>query len=260
MTPPQMKALVYTAPSQFSIWQEPVPLPAKGQILIKGASWTKPNIMLRNSDVPYLNQFLPKIIPGHEVTGTIESIGEGVDGYAVGDRCVVEPAVFCGHCFFSRRGNAVMCERMGGRGFTIHGGFTEYILTDATRVFKIKNLADEEAILIEPTSCAIYAMDRLQVKVGVEALVIGAGPSGLMLAQLLKINGASKVVIVAPAGSKMEVAKRIGAGDEYVELDRTDTQAGWQTLKKTHSRDFDVVVGSRHVFALPSVVKMAVKA
>ncbi|TFK53822.1 NADP+-dependent D-mannitol dehydrogenase [Heliocybe sulcata] len=240
MTPAQMKAVVYSAPSQFSVREEPVPRPAKGQILIKvscvGVCGSDGHIHAGEFPVLY------PLIPGHEVMGTVHSIGEGVDGYMIGDRCVVEPVAFCGQCFFCRRGNHVMCLNLGGHGVTFPGGFAEYMLTEASRVFKIKNLTDEEAVLIEPTSCALHAIDRLKVKVGAEALVIGAGPSGMMLAQLLKLNGASKVVVVAPAGRKMEVARRLEAGDEYVELDRSDSRAGWAKVKREYPRGFDVVV------------------
>lgn len=118
------------------------------------------------------------------------------------------------------------------------------IISDAIRVFRIHNITDEEAVLVEPTSCALHAMDRLRPgdKVGIDALVIGAGPSGLVLAQLLKLNGAANVVIAAPAGPKMEIAKRLEAGDQYIELDRDHPELGWKTLQTTYSRGFNVVV------------------
>ncbi len=85
-------------------------------------------------------------------------------------------------------------------------------------------------------------MDKLDAPVGVEALIIGSGPTGLILAQLLKLNGAMRVVIAANKGIKMDIAKQLEAGDEYIELDRENPDAQWAELKKKNPYGFDVVV------------------
>ena len=110
------------------------------------------------------------------------------------------------------------------------------------KVYKIHNLTDEEATLVEPTACAVHGMDQLGAGVGVEALIIGAGPTGLVLAQLLKLNGAARVVIAANKGIKMDVAKQLDAGHEYVELDREDPSSQWESLKQKNPYGFDIVV------------------
>ncbi|EPQ56845.1 NADP+-dependent D-mannitol dehydrogenase [Gloeophyllum trabeum ATCC 11539] len=233
-----MKAVVYKAPKKFTIQNQPVPRPGKGQILIKGVCGSDLHIHSGDFPVPC------PLIPGHEATGIIETLGENVTGFNVGDRCVAEPVIPCSSCFFCRRGNMVMCEAFDCHGVTVPGGFAEYMVVDAIRVFRIHDITDEEAVLVEPTSCALHAMDRLRPgdKVGIDALVIGAGPSGLVLAQLLKLNGAANVVIAAPAGPKMEIAKRLEAGDQYIELDRDHPELGWKTLQTTYSRGFNVVI------------------
>lgn len=125
---------------------------------------------------------------------------------------------------------------------------TTYILmtqSQAKKLYKIHNLTDQEATLIEPAACAIHGLDKLSPPVGIEALVIGAGPTGLILAQLLKKNGAMNVVIAANKGIKTEVAKQLDAGHKYVELDRESEEqadAQWEALKKEHPYGFDVVV------------------
>ena len=85
-------------------------------------------------------------------------------------------------------------------------------------------------------------MDRLAPPVGIEVLIIGAGPTGLVLAQLLKLNGAARVVIAANKGIKMDLAKQLDAGNEYIELDRANPQAQWDALKQANPYGFDVVV------------------
>lgn len=96
-------------------------------------------------------------------------------------------------------------------------------------------------------------MDKLNPKVGIEALIIGAGPTGLILAQLLKLNGASRVVVAANKGIKTEVAQHLKAGDEYVELDRENPSAQWEKLKQDNPYGFDVVVGVQISIANPFV-------
>ena len=110
------------------------------------------------------------------------------------------------------------------------------------KVFNIYNLSDEEATLIEPAACAVHGLDKLAAPVGVEVLLLGAGPTGLILAQLLKLNGASRVVIAANKGIKMDIAKQLEAADEYIELDRQNPEAQWQKLKDDNPYGFDVVV------------------
>lgn len=93
-----------------------------------------------------------------------------------------------------------MCESFGAAGVTMDGGFADYIKYHQSKVYKVNNLTDEEATLLEPASCAIHGLDKLNPSVGIEVLLIGAGPTGLILAQLLKLNGASRVVIAANKG------------------------------------------------------------
>lgn len=122
------------------------------------------------------------------------------------------------------------------------GGFAEYCAYPAARVFKIKNLSDVDATLLEPASCAAHGLDKIAPKMGSSVLIFGAGPTGLVLAQMLRQNGGCRVVVAAPGGLKMELAKNLGAGDEYVELSRQDASAQYAKLKEENPYGFDIVV------------------
>jgi D-arabinitol dehydrogenase (NADP+) len=87
-------------------------------------------------------------------------------------------------------------------------------------------------------------MDQLNTTPGAEVLVIGAGPTGLVLSQLLKVNGASRVVIAANKGIKTQIAKDLDAGDEVVELIRENPEPQWEQLRKDYPSGFDVVVSA----------------
>ena len=95
---------------------------------------------------------------------------------------------------------------------------------------------------MEPAACALHGLDKLNPPVGIEVLLMGAGPTGLILAQLLKLNGAVRIVLAANKGIKMDIAKNLGVADEYIELDRQNPEAQWQKLKEDNPYGFDVVV------------------
>ncbi|KAH9835287.1 NADP+-dependent D-mannitol dehydrogenase [Rhodofomes roseus] len=238
----QMKAVQYESPRNFTLTEVPIPKPGDDEVLLKvtccGVCGTDGHV----HEGEFIASF--PLIPGHEVVGVIAEIGKNVKGFAKGDRCVADPGVTCGSCFYCRRGETLLCENFQGKGVsaTQPGGFSEYITFSAHKVYKIYNLTDEEATLIEPAACAIHGMDKLETAVGIDALVIGAGPTGLVLAQLLKLNGATKVVIAANKGIKTEIAKQLDAGDEYIELDRVNPETQWAQLKQDNPYGFDVVV------------------
>lgn len=135
-----------------------------------------------------------------------------------------------------------MCEHFEAHGVTMNGGFAEYCAYPAGRVFKIKNLSDVDATLLEPASCAAHGLDKIAPKMGSSVLLFGAGPTGLILAQMLRQNGGCHVVVAAPEGLKMDLAKSLGAGDEYVALSRQDPSAQFEKLKAENPYGFDIVV------------------
>ncbi|KAI0776487.1 NADP+-dependent D-mannitol dehydrogenase, partial [Irpex lacteus] len=227
-------------PKNFEIRKVPIPEITDDEVLFKvtccGVCGTDSHV--------HNGEFITKfpLIPGHEVVGVIEKVGKNVTDFSKGDRVVADPGITCGKCLYCRRGTTILCENFVGRGVSCEGGFAEYCVFSADKVYKIHNLTDEEATLIEPAACAIHGVDKLNPGVGIEALIIGSGPTGLILAQLLKLNGAARVVIAANKGIKTQLAKDLKAGDEFVELDRANPEAQWEQLKKENPYGFDVVV------------------
>jgi D-arabinitol dehydrogenase (NADP+) len=122
------------------------------------------------------------------------------------------------------------------------GGFAEYCAYPAAKVFPIQNLSDVDATLLEPASCAAHGLEKIAPKMGSSVLMFGAGPTGLVLAQLLRHNGGCKVVIAAPGGLKMELAKKLDAADVYVELSRSNPEEQFKALKEENKYGFDIVV------------------
>ncbi|WOO83887.1 D-arabinitol dehydrogenase 1 [Vanrija pseudolonga] len=234
-----MKALVYDEPRKFSVKQVPIPEVADDEILLKviicGFCGTDGHI--------HEGDFNPKfpLIPGHEAVGKVVKFGKKVEGFEVGDRVAADVGVSCGYCHYCRRGESLLCEHFEAAGVRLDGGFAEYIKYPFQKCYKIKNLTDEEATLLEPASCAVHGMDKLQMPFGASVLLIGAGPTGLILAQLMKLGGASKVTIAANKGIKMDLARKLNAGDAYIDLERDNADAQWAQIKKDNPYGFDVV-------------------
>ncbi|PFH47741.1 hypothetical protein AMATHDRAFT_87535 [Amanita thiersii Skay4041] len=235
-----MEAVCYNGPNDLQIIKTQIPQINDDQVLIKvsccGICGTDHHLAV--------GEFLAKypLIPGHEFVGKIVQLGRSVTGLSVGDRCVADNTILCDQCFYCRRGQPLLCENFESLGATTAGGFAEYVAVQGKKVYKIFNLTDEEATLVEPTSCAIHGMDKLGPAVGVEALILGCGPTGLILAQLLKLNGASRVVIASNKGIKTQIAQQLKAGDDVIELDRTNPAPQWAKLKQNNPYGFDVVV------------------
>ncbi|KAK0192223.1 chaperonin 10-like protein [Armillaria mellea] len=235
-----MEAVYYHGANNLDIITTPIPQIKEDEVLIKiaccGVCGTDHHI----SQGEFITKF--PLTPGHEMVGRIAKVGQSVKGFAEGDRVVADPGITCGDCFYCRRGKSLLCENFESLGCTVAGGFAEYAVAHQKKVYKIFNLTDEEATLVEPASCAIHGADMLNLPVGSEVLILGSGPTGLILSQLLKLNGASKVVVAASKGIKTRIAKELGAADEYIELDRENPQAQWDKIKVDYPYGFDAVV------------------
>ncbi|KAJ7572879.1 NADP+-dependent D-mannitol dehydrogenase [Mycena floridula] len=256
-----MDSIQFQGPYKFNVVKVPVPSVGDDDILIKvsccGICGSDSHFLsgLASNLAPY------PVHPGHEVVGVIADVGKSVTGFSKGDRCVADPILTCKRCFFCLRGQGQICDNIKVLGMTagMGGGFSEYVVVPTSQVHKIFKLTDEEAALIEPMSCAVHGVDVLNLPSGSEALVLGAGPSGLMFAQLLKLNGASKVVLASNKGFKMDTAKKLNIADEYLELDRNDPHGQWSQVREKYPHGFDAVIeatGGKQVLGIaPTFVR-----
>ncbi|CBF89474.1 zinc-dependent alcohol dehydrogenase family protein [Aspergillus nidulans FGSC A4] len=238
--PKTMKALLYDKPEVHKIAEIPVPTLRENDVLIKVKACGVCGTDLHIHEGEFIAQF--PLVPGHETVGVVAAVGPKVKGFEIGDRVVADNSELCGECFYCRRGDELFCENFQAHGVTMNGGFAEYCAYPAGRVFKIQNLSDVDATLLEPASCAAHGLDKIAPKMGSRVLLFGAGPTGLILAQLLRLNGGCHVVVCAPEGLKMELAKSLGAGDEYIGLSRQDPSAQFNKLKADNPYGFDIVV------------------
>lgn len=172
------------------------------------------------------------VILGHEVVGIVEAVGDGADcGLDEGDRIAVVPAIACGECDTCKRGYPPdLCRKKFGMGRDFAGGFAEYCLLppaavhDRAWVKVPEGLDPAVAVLAEPGSCALRGVERSAVGEGDTVVVMGAGPIGSLQALLSRNAGAARVILVAPAGKRMERAREFGVADRYVLVGKEDVR------------------------------------
>lgn len=147
---------------------------------------------------------------GHEFSGTVNELGEGVTDLAVGDSVVVEPYFVCDECAPCKAGNYHLCVNMGFIGLAGGGGgLSEKIVVDRRWVHPVGDIPLDQAALIEPLSVAHHAVRRSDAKAGDVALVGGAGPIGLLVAAVLKAEG---ITVIMSELSDARKAKALDAG------------------------------------------------
>ncbi|HIY66512.1 MAG TPA: 2,3-butanediol dehydrogenase [Candidatus Agrococcus pullicola] len=165
---------------------------------------------------PISGETLP-VVFGHEFSGTVEEIGEGVEGLSLGDRVVVEPFMVCEECAMCTSGRYNLCPKMGfigisGRG----GGLAEYIVVEERWVHPVGDMPLDQAALIEPLAVATQGVELSGAKEGDVAIVGGAGPIGLLTAAVLKAYGAT-VVITELSAARKDKARETGVADYVVD-------------------------------------------
>ncbi len=156
--------------------------------------------------------YVEGMIIGHELSGVVEDVGDDVDHLVPGDRVVVNSAIPCGHCKYCLRGRPSQCENLELIGITREGGMAEYLSVPGWIVYRIPdNLSLIHATLVEPLSNVLHAFKISSFKVGDTALIQGAGPIGVLLLEVLKMAGASKIIVSEISEGRRKLAEELGA-------------------------------------------------
>jgi (R,R)-butanediol dehydrogenase/meso-butanediol dehydrogenase/diacetyl reductase len=168
----------------------------------------------------------PPVTLGHEFSGVISEVGDGVDGLAVGDHVVVEPYIVCGECGPCKAGKYNLCDKMGFIGLAgAGGGLAEKIVVEQRWVHKVKDSVPlDQAAVIEPLTVAVHAVRISGAQAGDWALVGGAGPIGLLTAAVLKGEGL-KVIISEVADLRKQKAHESGVADVIIDPSQEDLKA-----------------------------------
>jgi L-iditol 2-dehydrogenase len=187
----------------------------------------------------------PPRITGHEVSGEIVEVGKNIEGFDVGQRVAVAPAVPCGGCYYCKRSIFGMCDNLAPIGYQFDGGFAEYMAVPPIAVTMTcvnilpENVSYPEAAIAEPLACAVNGQNLSGVCPGSVVLIIGAGPLGCMHTRLAKANGAAKTIVADIADERLEMA-RIAQADVYLNSAEKDLEV--VVPAETDGRGADIVI------------------
>lgn len=233
-----MKAAVCTGIGKIEIQDVPKPVPGPGEVLVKIKS-----VGVCGSDVDGYRGKHPMIgypiILGHECSGIIAEVGEGVDAARVGEAVTVEPFFICGTCPFCQEGTYNFCADLKIIGHQVAGAFAEYMLIpSAFAHFKPDNVSFDEAAILEPCSGALHAVRRCGIQSGDTVVIIGCGTMGSFATQHCR-NLSAEVIVIEPVAFKRQAALELGAATA-LNPETDDVEA--EVTRITNGKMADVVI------------------
>jgi len=232
-----------TAPREFCLTQQEIEDPPPGQVQVRADS-----VGICGSDVHSYTEGAigdspceyPMVL-GHEPAGTVVKVGAGVTGWSVGDRAVLEPALYCYHCEFCRSGRHNICANIrflstpGNPGF-----FRERVNLPITNLLPLPaGVSMDVGTLAEPLAITLHSLKLASLGLGETVAVWGAGPIGLLTIACLKLAGAGRIFAVEPVAHRRELAKHMGADAAF---DPASVDAARQIVADTGGRGVDCAI------------------
>jgi L-iditol 2-dehydrogenase len=242
MTTNTMRAAVLQKPLHMTMETRIRPVPAQGEVLVRVRS-----VGVCGSDVHYythgrIGPFIVErpLVLGHEMSGTIESVGENVPDSRTGERVAVEPGIPDRVCEFCRIGRYNLCANVRFMATPPHdGAFVDYVAVPSDFAYKLPDhVSLEEGALMEPLSVGVYAIHRSGLKAGQSVLIIGAGPIGLVTLQAARAAGAGSITVLDLDPGRLAMAKRLGASNT---VNSKDAPPEEQVSALTEGRGADIV-------------------
>lgn len=240
-----MKALVFYAPEDVRVEDVPEPQVGPGEVKIRVRNCSTCGTDVKIFYNGHQNLSPPRII-GHEIAGEIVALGEGVEGWAEGDRVQVIAAVPCGDCYECSRGWMEVCQNQTSMGYQYEGGFAEYMIVPR-EVMKVDGLnripegvGFDEASAAEPLACAINAQSILGIEEGDTVVVFGAGPIGAMHIRLARANGAGRVFLIDVNAERLKMTADAVAPEEVIDGSQVDVVERVKEL--TDGRGADCII------------------
>lgn len=241
-----MKAAFFYGPEDIRVMEVPTPTCPKGGALVKlfGSLVCGTDVKIYRNGHPKINP--PQII-GHESCGEIVEIDDASYGLQVGDRVTVQTSIPCGKCEMCQKGIFNLCEIIEAISWNYPGTFAEYmaIPQQAMRFGNLTkapdNLTNEEVCLAEPLACVINGQELLNIVPGESVLVIGAGPIGILSAELARISGAGSIIVAQRSRNRMEMAKKFN----YTHYIDTSTEDLVEAVKRiTNNKGVNVAIAT----------------
>lgn len=155
----------------------------------------------------------PRVI-GHEMVGEIVEVGSAVTNRKVGDRVIIDQVTACGNCYACRKGRPNVCGNLKVRGVHLDGGYREYMVVPEQDCYLLPDfLADEDAVMIEPTTIAVQACSRAELCAEDNLMIIGAGALGNSILRISRLFHPNKLIMVDIDNNKLAECLKNGATD-----------------------------------------------
>jgi len=206
-------AVFYGAGRPLEVGDVPTPSAGPGEALI-----TVAGCGLCHTDLHYVDHGVktfkaPPLILGHEAAGTIQELGPGVTGRAVGDRVLIPAVLSCGRCRYCRQGRENLCDNMTMLGNNVDGAYAEYVAVPAAELVPVPEAIplEQACVIADAVSTPYHAVTRrARVRAGDVVAVVGCGGVGLNVVQCAHVAGA-RVIAVDVNDRRLEIARRLGA-------------------------------------------------
>ena len=208
-----MRAGFLLEPGKIELREIPVPEPSQGEVIAKVHT-----ALTCGTDLKTYRRGHPKVsLPspfGHEFSGTISALGDGVDGFREGDNIMTVFTAPCGECYFCLRGEEHLCNEL--KNSLMFGAYAEYIripkpIVSKNMFAKPHSLSFRQAAMLEPLSCVVHGVDEAAVGKDDSVLVMGAGTIGLLFTAVLKTLNLRNLIVVARGEERIDLAKKLGA-------------------------------------------------
>jgi L-iditol 2-dehydrogenase len=252
-----MKALVLSEYKQLDIVDMAKPHPGEFDLLIQVRACG-----ICGSDVHGYDgstgRRLPPIVMGHEAAGIVEAVGSAVTGFRPGDRVTFDSTVFCGKCFFCRRGQVNLCDYREVIGvstpdFRRMGAFAEYVTVPASIAYSLPDkMTFAHAALIEAVSVAVHAVSLTPIALDDTVVVVGAGMIGLLAMQAAFLAGAGRVFVFDVDETRLALARSLGASGTF---DSRNANSIRDIQELTSNRGADVAL---ECVGISTTVKLAI--
>jgi L-iditol 2-dehydrogenase len=228
-----MQALVLTEPGKFKIQEVPEPKPGPFEVLCRIRA-----VAICGSDPEIIRGDLAgtwpphyPFIAGHEWSGEVAGVGDGVLDFKVGDRVAGEAHKGCGHCRNCLAGRYSICENYGRSetghrhyGFVTQGAYAQYNVYSIKSINKIPaNVSFREGALVDTAGVTLHGMELSGITPGGTAVIIGPGPIGLIAMRFARLLGAARIIVVG-RGARLQAASQLGA-DETINFEGQDPVA-----------------------------------
>ena len=234
-----MKALVKTKPGfgHLELQERDVPEPASDEVKVAVAYAGICGTDIHTYEGHYNVRF--PVTLGHEFSGEVVAVGDAVTAFNIGDRVTSETTYdICGACTYCQTGDFNLCASRKGIGTQVDGGFTSYLVAKADHVHHLpQEVSYEAAAMTEPLACAVHAVSKVDIQPGEQVVVMGPGPIGLLVAQVVKSKGA-EVIISGLNHDQTRLDKATALGlDHVVNIQQQDLKTYVQDISNGYGAD-----------------------